>query len=88
MLCLQVLFKDLDGTLAGVPGGWVTPTNGLLPPEYCQQRPEYSVNAAVPGSVCTSDVQLLRFAWNNAEPLVSDVVVASGLHHCSCLLSV
>lgn len=68
---LQVLFKDLDGTLAGVPGGWVTPSNGLLPLEYCQQRPEYSLNAAVPGSVCTDDAQLLRLAWNRAEPLVS-----------------
>ena len=69
---VQVLFKDLDGTLAGVPGGWVTPANGLLPLEYCRQLPEYSLNAKFPGSVCTANVSLLRLAWNNAEPIVSD----------------
>jgi plastocyanin len=77
----EVLFKDLDGTLAGVPGGWVTPSNGLLPPNHCEQRPEYSLNSAVPGSVCTQDVQPLRLAWNNAQPLATfkgrDVIVAN-----------
>lgn len=86
----EVLYKDLDGTLAGVPGGWVTPANGLLPPEYCQQRPEYSMNAAVPGSVCTSDVQLLRFAWNKAEPSATltgrDVLISIGNLNASTLV--
>lgn len=71
-LFIQVLFRDLDGTLSGNKGGWVTPNSGLHPPDYCTKSlAEYSVNPNVPGTVCTSDIYLLRMAWNNAQPLVS-----------------
>lgn len=47
------------------------PTTGLLPTEYCtKDKAEFSVNPSVTGTVCTSDVYLLRMAWNKAEPLV------------------
>ena len=69
---MQVLFHDLDGSLSGEVGGWVTPDSGLHPLQHCTKSvPEFSVNNNVPGTVCTADVYLLRMAWNNARPLVS-----------------
>ncbi len=78
MIDLQVLFHDLDGSLSGEVGGWVLPDSGLHPPQYCTKSvPEFSVNEAVPGTVCTSDVYILRMAWNSAVPLVSIYSVLS-----------
>lgn len=73
-LNLQVLFKDLDGTLTGLNnGGWVLPSSELVPPELCTKSvPAFSVNnSVVNGTVCSSEINFLRMAWNGAEPLVS-----------------
>ena len=69
----QVLYRDLDGTLTGQPGGgWVLPNSDLAPPQHCARSvPEFSVNSTVAnGTVCSSDVNFLRMAWNRAQPLV------------------
>ena len=69
-----MLFKDLDGTLTGLSnGGWVLPDSELVPPEFCTKSvPAFSVNSSViNGTVCSSEINLLRLAWNGAEPLVS-----------------
>ena len=69
---IQVLFRDLDGSLSGVVGGWVTPNSGLHPSHSCTKSvPEFSVNINFPGTVCESDVYLLRLSWNRVEPFVS-----------------
>ena len=69
---IQVLFRDLDGSLSGVIGGWVTPNSGLHPSHSCTKSvPEFSVNINFPGTVCGSDVYLLRLSWNRVEPFVS-----------------
>ena len=69
---LQVLFRDLDGTLTGLAdGGWVTPNSGLHPPDHCTPSvPEFSIGG-FNGSMCTSDVYFIRMAWNQATPTVS-----------------
>ena len=69
---LQVLFRDLDGSLTGHPeGGWVLPDSALLPPTHCSLSvPEFSGNSQVGGASCTSNVYFLRLAWNQAQPRV------------------
>ena len=73
---LQVLFKDLDGTLTGLNnGGWALPNSELVAPEFCTKSvPAFSVNnSVINGTVCNSEINLLRMAWNRAEPLVSTI---------------
>lgn len=67
-----MLFHDLDGSLSGQANeGWVLPDSNLHPPEYCTKSvPEFSVNKATPGSVCSSEVYFVRMAWNQATPIV------------------
>ena len=69
---MQVLYRDLDGSLTGQSSpAWVLPDSGLLPPQYCTKSvPEFSLNAALGGSRCTDDVYFLRMAWNAAQPHV------------------
>ena len=72
-----MLYKDLDGTLTGLSnGGWVLPNSQLVPPEFCTQSiPAFSVNnSVINGTVCSSEINFLRLAWNGAEPLVSAAV--------------
>ena len=48
------------------------PDSNLHPPKFCTKSiPEFSVNQNVPGTVCSSDIYMLRMAWNAAKPLVS-----------------
>lgn len=61
----EVLYRDVDGTLTGQPGGgWVLPNSDLAPPQHCARSvPEFSVNSTVAnGTVCSSDVNFLRMA--------------------------
>ena len=70
-----MLFKDLDGTLTGLSnGGWALPNSELVSPECTKSVPAFSVNnSVINGTVCSSEINLLRMAWNRAEPLVSMV---------------
>lgn len=70
----QVLFRDLDGSLTGLPGGgWVVPDSPLVPDLHCNLSvPEFSGNSSsFNGTVCSSEVHFVRMAWNRAEPMVS-----------------
>ncbi len=72
-LAFKVLYRDLDGTLTGLPGGgWIVPDSGLVPDDHCTLSvPAFSGNSmSFNGTVCNDEVKFLRMAWNNAMPLV------------------
>jgi len=76
------LYWDIDGSLTGHIGGWVTPSSELHPPQYCNQSVMPFSVGSFPGSVCTSDVYFLRLAWNQVQPLVSSNYCGSvGMNH-------
>lgn len=68
----KVLYRDLDGSLTGLPGGgWVVPNSPLLPDSLCTPSLPVFSAGTFNGSVCDGGVHFLRMAWNQAEPLVS-----------------
>ena len=72
-IILQVLYRDLDGSLTGRPGGgWVVPDSALVPSQFCELSvPAFSNrHSNSNGTVCTSQVRFLRMAWNSALPTV------------------
>lgn len=70
---MQVLYRDLDGSLTGLAGGgWVVPDSPLVPDVLCTPSvSEFSGSSlSYNGTVCSNDVRFLRMAWNQAMPLV------------------
>lgn len=66
---MQVLYRDLDGSLTGIPGGWVVPNSSLVPDAHCTLSVA-AFSSSFNGTVCNAQVQFLRMAWNQAMPLV------------------
>ena len=69
----EVVYIDIDGTFTGnEPGSIVVPNSNILPHDLCNfSVPEFSVNSAVPGAVCSPQVKMLRLSWNDVNPIVT-----------------
>ena len=61
------VFRDMDGSLTGKPGGALLPTSGVLPPTHCRHDDASSMGA-VNGSVCDPGIQFVRFAITAPVP--------------------
>lgn len=59
--------------MTGLSDGWVVPDSSLVGPDvHCTRSvPEFSGgSSSFGGTVCSSQIQFLRMAWNQAVPLV------------------
>ena len=63
----EQVFRDMDGTLTGIPGGTLLPTTNVLPSSHCGHHANSSIGS-VPGSVCDETVGFVRFALTNPKP--------------------
>jgi len=61
----EAAYEDLDGTLTGVPGAKVVPTNPTLDPAICSQHSDWSYG--LDGSICDTPHSFHRYAWNNVS---------------------
>ncbi|CAL1525941.1 unnamed protein product, partial [Lymnaea stagnalis] len=62
----EAVVHDKDGTLSGTAGSRVVPCSPSYDSTKCKQNTEMSVE--LPGCVCTSDVNLIRFSFNKMIP--------------------
>ncbi|XP_068236296.1 fibrocystin-L-like [Palaemon carinicauda] len=57
----ETIWIDADGSLSGVAENVVVPTMDILPTDTCQKDvPEFSVNTAAKGSVCSPPMKFMR----------------------------
>ncbi len=62
------MYRDVDGSLSGVLGGWVMAQSALFPPNECVFGADVWSVGTVPGAVCDGSRSYRRLAFNKVQP--------------------